>query len=46
MPAQVLGAIAACSLAGEVYLGLKALVLALLRPPAQVVEVTVRAPRA
>ncbi len=45
MPAMVLAAIAACSLAGEVYLGLRALALVLLRPPAQVVEVRVRAAR-
>lgn len=45
MPAMVLAAIAACSLAGEVVLGLKALLLVLLRPPAQVVEVRVRASR-
>ncbi len=39
MPAPVLGTILAACLAGEVVLGAKALVLALLRPPAEVLEV-------
>ncbi len=39
MPAPVLGAIAASSLAGEVILGLRALALLLLRPLAEVHEV-------
>jgi hypothetical protein len=39
MPAPVLGAIAASSLAGEVVLAVKALALALLRPPAEIHEV-------
>lgn len=39
MPAAVLGALLAACLAGEVVLGTKALVLMLLRPPAQVHEV-------
>lgn len=44
MPAHVLGAVAASCLAGEVYLVLRALALALLRPPAQVLEVPLRIP--
>jgi glycine/D-amino acid oxidase-like deaminating enzyme len=39
MPAPVLGAVVAASLAGEVVLGAKAVVLVLLRPPAEVLEV-------
>ncbi len=39
MPAMVLGAVLASCFAGEVVLGAKALVLALLRPPAEVHEV-------
>lgn len=39
MPAAVLGALAVACLAGEVVLGAKALVLVLLRPPAEVHEV-------
>jgi hypothetical protein len=39
LPAPVLATILAGSLAGEVVLGAKALVLALLRPPADVHEV-------
>jgi hypothetical protein len=39
MPAAVLGTVIAACLAGEVVLGAKAVVLALLRPPAEVHEV-------
>ena len=39
MPASVLGTVIVACLAGEVVLGAKALVLLLLRPPAQVHEV-------
>jgi hypothetical protein len=39
MPAAVLGAVVAACLAGEVVLGAKALVLALLRPLAEIHEV-------
>ena len=39
MPAEVLGTVVAASLAGEVVLGAKALVLAILRPQAEVYEV-------
>jgi len=39
MPAAVLGTVLASCFVGEVVLGAKALVLALLRPPAQVHEV-------
>ena len=39
MPAAVLATIVAACIAGEVVLGAKAVVLALLRPPAQVFEV-------
>lgn len=39
MPAPVLGAVVATCLVGEVVLGAKALVLVLLRPPAEILEV-------
>ncbi len=39
IPAGVVGAVAASCIAGEVVLGLKALLLALLRPAAEVHEV-------
>lgn len=39
MPAAVLATILAACIAGEVVLGAKAVVLALLRPPAEVFEV-------
>lgn len=39
IPAPVLGAVVAAGLVGEVILGAKALVLLVLRPPAQVLEV-------
>jgi hypothetical protein len=39
LPAAVLGAFLAACLAGEVVLGAKALVLVLLRPPAEVLHV-------
>jgi hypothetical protein len=39
MPAAVLGALVAACIVGEVVLGAKAVVLVLLRPPAQVHEV-------
>lgn len=40
MPAAVLAAVVALCLAGEVVLAMKALVLVLLRPPAEVHEVS------
>jgi hypothetical protein len=45
LPAAVLGTIVAATLAGEVVLGAKALVLALSRPRAEVHEVPTRALR-
>jgi len=39
MPVEALAAIAAFCVAGDLFLGLKALLLALLRPPAEVLEV-------
>ncbi len=42
MPAMVLGAVVACVVVGEVVLGVKALVLALVRPRAEVIEVPTR----
>jgi len=45
MPAPVLGAVLAAGLVGEVVLGTKALVLVLLRPPAEVHEVPRFGPR-
>jgi hypothetical protein len=45
LPAAVLGTLLAASFAGELFLGTKAVVLTLLRPPAKIHEVSRFRPR-